>query len=115
MTQLLIAIAINALSVYIGAWLFDSVSVASVGSAVVVAVLLGLVNAFVRPILKIITIPITILTLGLFLLVLNGAMVLLVDYFVDGFFVNGWLAAIFFSIFLWLCNWALSAVIPTGE
>jgi putative membrane protein len=69
------------------------------------AVLLGVVNAIVRPVLVLLTLPITILTLGLFLLIINGLMLQLVDLFLDGFRVQGLIAAILGSIVVGLTSW----------
>jgi len=73
-------------------------------TAVIVALLLALVNTFIKPIVTVITLPISIITLGLFLLVINGAMILLVDLFMNSFQVNGWIAAIVFSLVLTIFN-----------
>ncbi len=73
-----------------------------------VAVVLGLINAVVRPAVKLLSLPLTLLTLGLFALVVNGLMVMLCAYFVDGFKVDGLGAAILFSIILAVVNWVLN-------
>lgn len=70
--------------------------------------LLSVVNTIIKPILTILTLPITILTLGLFLLIINGGMVLLVDWMLDGFAVAGWSWAILLSIILAISNLFLS-------
>jgi len=69
-------------------------------SALTVAIVLGLLNLFVKPILVILTLPVTIITLGLFYLVINAAMILVCDHFVDGFKVNTFWTAMLFSIIL---------------
>lgn len=97
-------ILINGLLVYLAAWLLPGVSVTGYGIAIITGLLLGLVNFFIKPILTILTLPITILTLGLFLLIINAAMVLLVDWLVAGFEVQGWGWAILFTIILALMN-----------
>lgn len=66
----------------------------------IVAIVLGLLNFFVKPILSLFTFPITVLTLGLFLLVNNAIIIMLCSYFVDGFEVNSFWTALFFSIIL---------------
>ncbi len=104
-------VLINGLLVYLAAWLLPSVSVTGYGIAIITGILLGLVNFFIKPILTILTLPITILTLGLFLLFINAAMVLLVDWLITGFEVRGWLSAILFSIILALMN----LFVPTLE
>ena len=69
-------------------------------AAIWVAVVLSLLNGFLKPVLVILTIPVTIFSLGLFLLVINAGIILMADYFVDGFYVNGWLWALIFSFVL---------------
>ncbi|GAB3710538.1 phage holin family protein [Flavobacterium koreense] len=69
-------------------------------TALIVAIVLGLLNFFVKPVLVLFTLPVTVFTLGLFLLVINAIIILLCDHFVDGFDVNGFWTALFFSIIL---------------
>lgn len=88
-------------------YFLPGVAVSSFLTALLVAAVLALLNALLRPILVILTIPITILTLGLFLLVINALMVLLVDALVPGFEVAGFLQALIFSILLSLLTWVL--------
>ncbi len=76
------------------------VQVADVWDAIIVAVVLGLLNLFVKPVLVILTLPVTVITLGLFLLVINALIILLCDKLVDGFSVNSFWTALFFSIIL---------------
>lgn len=102
--RLLISLLINGLLVYLCARLLSGVSIDGYLDAVIVALLLGMVNFFVKPVLTILTLPITILTLGLFLLVINGAMVLLVDWMLDGFYVDGWAWAIAFALVMAFFN-----------
>jgi putative membrane protein len=86
--------------------------VEGVWSALVAAFLLGIVNAVLRPILIFFTLPITVLTFGLFLLVINGLMLLLVSSIVSGFHVNGFWGAVLGSILISLVSWVLSRVLP---
>ncbi|NND08380.1 MAG: phage holin family protein [Saprospiraceae bacterium] len=95
---------INGLIVLFLSWLLPGVGVEGYFTAVWVGLLLGVVNFFVKPLLTILTIPITILTLGLFLIVINGLMVLLVDAMSVGFSVNGLGWAILFSLLLGVVN-----------
>ncbi len=76
-------------------------------TALIVAVVLGLLNTFVKPVLVFFTLPITFFTLGLFLLVINTIMVYVCDYIVDGFNVNSFLTAMIFSILLSVSQWIL--------
>ena len=100
MFNLLIRLVISTIAVLIAANVIPGIQVANFKTAVIVAVVLGLLNTFVKPILKILTFPITLLTLGLFLLVINIIIVYLADYFVSGFTVSGILSALIFSFLL---------------
>ena len=86
--------------------------VEGVWAALVAAFLLGIVNAVLRPILIFFTLPITVLTFGLFLLVINGLMLLLVSSIVSGFHVNGFWGAVFGSILISFVSWILSRFLP---
>jgi putative membrane protein len=102
--KLLAQLIISALAVVIASFLFKGVHVDSVFTAIVVAAVLAVLNALIKPILIVLTIPITIVTLGLFLLVINAAMILLAGEIVPGFHVSGFWTAFFFSIILTLIN-----------
>src|SRR5690606_8357985 len=86
------------------AYLLSGVSVTDYGTAILVALVLAIVNVVVKPILVILTIPITILTLGLFLLVINAVIILLVDNVIGGFEVDGFWWALLFSLVLSIFN-----------
>jgi len=88
----------TSLAVLFAAWLLKGVQVDSTLTALIVALVLGLLNTFIKPILVLLTIPITVVTLGLFLLVINIIIVMLAEDIVPGFSVNGWLTALFFSL-----------------
>jgi len=75
-------------------YILPGITVISLGSAVAAAIILGIANAVVRPILQFLSIPLTLLTFGLFYFVVNGAMVMLTSGLVPGFYVNGWWTAI---------------------
>lgn len=107
----LIRLLINAVCVYILANYLPHISVDSFANSVLVAALLAFVNSFLKPILSFITFPITVLTMGLFALVVNAAMVMLVDYLVDGFVVSSWLWAIIFVVLLSILNSVLLGII----
>lgn len=107
---LLLKILLSAIAVIISAYLIPGVRVDGILTAVIVAIILGLLNAFVKPILVILTIPVTILTLGLFLLVINVIIIYLAAAIVPGFAVTGFLAALLFSIVLALVGWLLDAI-----
>ncbi len=92
--------ALSAVAVLVAAYILPGVAVASFWSALVVAVVLALLNALLKPILIVLTIPITVVTLGLFLLVINALIILLTDSLIDGFSVSNFWWALIFSFLL---------------
>src|SRR5208283_2781112 len=110
---------IRAAVVGIGLWLASKIGFVGFNSTetlIAAALLLGIVNAFVRPIIVILTLPITLLTLGLFLLVINALMIMLVSYFLPGFLVAGFWSAVFAAIIVSLTSWVMSGWIgPRGR
>ncbi len=98
--NLLIKLLLNAVAVFVLAHVLSGVSVDGYVSAIIVALVLSILNLLVKPLLVILTLPVTILTLGLFLLVINGLIILLADKFIDGFSVANIWWAILFSILL---------------
>src|SRR5579862_9733501 len=102
--KILIHILLSAVAVFAAARVLPGVKVDSFQTALVVAVALGVVNAFLKPVLFILTLPINILTLGLFTFVIVGGCVLLVARFVPGFQVAGFVSALEFSFALWIIN-----------
>jgi len=95
---------LSGVAVVLTAYLLPGVDVQDYWTALLVALVLSLVNIFVKPFLILLTIPLTFVTLGLFLLVINALMILLTDYFVDGFLVDGFWWALLFSLILSLFN-----------
>ena len=100
--------AVAALGLWLASQIVPGVHILTPGSLIAAGLLLGVVNAIVRPVLLILTLPITLLTLGLFLLVINGFMIELVSYFLNGFVVDGFGSAILASIVVSLTSWAVS-------
>jgi putative membrane protein len=98
--KLIIRILLTAVVVFLIAQFLPGVSVAGYGTAIIVAVVLALLNLIVKPILVLLTLPVTILTLGLFLLVINAIIILLADSFISGFGVDGFWIALIFSLLL---------------
>ena len=99
--NILFRILVTSILVMVIAYFFPSIAhVDGLKSAIIVAIVLGLLNLFVKPILVLFTLPVTIFTLGLFLLVINAAIIALCTKLVDGFSVNGFFGALFFSIVL---------------
>ncbi len=96
----ILRILLTALAVFFLASVLPGVKVENYISAITVALVIGLLNIFVRPIIVLLTLPATIITLGLFLFVINAGIILLADKFVDGFKVAGFFEAFFFSVLL---------------
>ena len=115
----MIRFIIQALVTMAGLWLsaqiVPGVDFTSTGSLIAAAIILGLVNAFVRPILVVLTFPITVVTLGLFLLVVNAAMIGLTSVFLGGFVVDGLWAGIGAAIVTGVVSWIAGAFIGGGE
>lgn len=109
--RLLLVWLINAVALIAVAYLLPGVSVASFGTALVAALILGLVNAVIRPILVLLTLPVTILTLGLFIFVINGLLFWFVGSFIKGFVVAGFWWGVLGAIAYSLISWALSALL----
>jgi putative membrane protein len=103
--------AVNTVAIYLTGWLLSGVEVRGVLGAVLAALVLTLVNTFVRPILFFLTLPITILTLGLFIFVLNGLTLLLAAWIAgDAFSISGIGSAILAWIVFSLLNWAITGL-----
>ena len=100
----IIRFLLTGLAVMLTAYLLPGVHVDNYGYALLVALVLSIANIFVKPFLIILTIPLTIFTLGLFLLVINALIILMVDYFVPGFSVDGFWWALGFSLILSMFN-----------
>ena len=91
---------LSAIAVFVLSNIVPGIAIESYTTAILVAIVLGLLNTLIRPVLIFFTIPLTIVTLGLFLLVINASMVLLADYFISGFSASGLFSALLFSILL---------------
>ena len=117
MTGFLVRAAVVAVGLWLASQIVPGIEFRSPETLIAAALLLGIVNAFVRPILVILTFPITLLTLGLFLLVINGLMIELVSYFLSGFVVTGFWPAFFAAIVVSLTSWVMSGWIgpPHGR
>ena len=102
--RVLFHILISAAAVYVTARILPGVHVASFMTAIVAAIVLGVVNAFIRPVLLIVTLPINLLTLGLFTLVIVGGCVELAAWLVPGFVVDSFWWALAFAAVLWAVN-----------
>jgi putative membrane protein len=103
---------ITTVAVLIAAYLLPGVHVKGFFAALVTALVLGLINTFIRPILLILTLPINILTLGLFTFIINALLIMLTSAVVPGFDVRSFWWALLFSLVLSLIKWALNAIVP---
>src|SRR5689334_29437 len=105
----LLKLILSALAVVIGAYVIPGVYVNGFVSALVVAIVLGILNVSLKPLLVILTIPVTVITLGLFLLVINVIVIYVADWLVGGFHVSGFIAALLFSFALTVLNWVFDS------
>jgi putative membrane protein len=116
MVGFLLRAAIAALGLWVASEILDGLVFESPAKLIVAGLMLGVVNAFVRPLAFILTLPLTVLTLGLFLLVLNAGMVALVAWIVPGFEISGFWTAVGASLIVSLVSWAASSAIgSTGR
>ncbi|MCC7523060.1 phage holin family protein [Candidatus Uhrbacteria bacterium] len=104
----LVRLVLNALALMLVAYLIPGIGLSGFGTAVIAALVIGLVNALVRPLVELLSLPVTILTLGLFSLVINAAMFGLAAWFVPGFTIVGfgpafW-GALLYTVFAWLVS-----------
>src|SRR5687768_9882982 len=109
--KLLLVWLINAVALIAVAYLMPSVTVSSFGAALVAALVLGLINAVVRPLLVLLTLPVTLLTLGLFIFVLNGLLFWMVGTWLQGFEVGGFWSGVIGAILFSVVSWLLSALV----
>lgn len=107
--------AITAVSLWVASKIFKGLKFEGVGSLVISSLLLGFVNAVVRPLLVFFTLPLTLVTFGLFLLVINALMMLLVAWLVKGFRVSGFWTAFFASIFVSVLSLVIGALVSTHD
>jgi putative membrane protein len=100
--------AVSGLAIVITAYLLPGVHLSGLVAALVTALVLGFINAFIKPVLSLLTLPLTILTLGIFSLILNALLIMLTGKIVTGFQVAGFWWAVAFSLVLAVVNWLLS-------
>jgi putative membrane protein len=115
MTRFLARVVFAALGLALAAYLLKGVGYNGIVDLLLAAVLLGVLNAIVRPILFVLTLPLTIVTLGLFLLVLNAAMIGLVAWMLPGFWVHGFWSGVAAAIITGLASWAGGVVIGDAK
>lgn len=112
MFNILINWIVSAMVIFSIAYVVPGVHVSNFTAALVVSLVLGIVNAILKPILVILTLPITILTLGLFYLVLNAALIILVSKIVPGFTIDSFFSAIIFGLVLSVVNTFIHKLLP---
>lgn len=113
--NLIIRLLLTAIAVVILAKFLPGVEVAGFTSAIILAIVLAVLDAVLKPILVILTLPITIVTLGLFLLVINACIILLADRFMGGFNVSGFWVALLFSVLLSFLESVLYSLLDKGK
>jgi putative membrane protein len=113
--KLLIQWLISAAAIFAVPYIVPGVTVANIYTAVIAAAIIGLINVLIRPILMLLTLPITILTLGLFTLVINALMFWFASTIVKGFNVEGFVAAFLGALAFWLIAWVGNAIAGTKK
>ena len=123
--KFLIWVVVNALALSVAVWLLDGITVDGATSAdkagalIVVALIFGVINAVIRPIVKLLSLPFIILTLGLLIFVINAVMLLLTSWVADqigvGFHVDGFWTAVFGAVIVMVVTWGLQLVLPDGD
>ncbi|MEQ1663535.1 MAG: phage holin family protein [Thiobacillus sp.] len=113
--RLLLLWLLNAVALLAVTYLLPSIQVSGFGSALIAALALGFINTLVRPILALLTLPITILTLGIFYLVLNGLLFWMASALIPGFQVGGFVSALLGAILYGVIAWALAALVPNKK
>lgn len=110
--RLLIKWLVTTVAILVSAYFLPGIHVRSLGAAVIAALVLGLINAIVRPVLLVLTLPLTIVSLGLFIFVLNAFLVLLTSLIVPGFEVRSFSWALLFSLVFSIVSFALHRIVP---
>lgn len=113
--KILLTWLISSLAIIISAYIVPGVYIKGFGAALITSVILGAINAVIRPILLFLTLPINILTLGLFTLVINALMVGLAAAILPSFSVSGFWVAMLFSIILSLVTWLIEGLVKEGN
>lgn len=109
--RILLKVLLNAAAILVAAYLLDGIAVRGVGAALVAGLVLGIVNAVVRPVLLILTFPITLLTLGLFIFIVNAICLALTAALVPGFEVAGFWSALGGALLVSIVSWILNVLV----
>ncbi|KMQ61962.1 membrane protein [Chryseobacterium sp. BLS98] len=113
--NLIIRLLITAIVAYLLTKVLPGVHFEGFSSAIIFAIVLGVLNIFVKPILGLLGLPLTIITLGLFALVINALIILIADYFIDSMVVNGFWWALIFSVLLSFVTSLASSMFSDGD
>lgn len=106
----IVQILLTALAAFLAAKLTPGVSITSYWTAILLALVLGLLDTFIKPILEFISIPVTLITFGLFLLVINAVIILLASWIITSFQVSGFWAALLYSIIFSIVSWLIGLI-----
>jgi putative membrane protein len=113
--RFLLKLLLNGVAIIVADWLIAGLHLEDTTTAIIAGAILGLVNALVRPILFILTLPFTLITLGLFIFVLNAICLGLVAALVPGFEIDSWWAAFLGALVVTIVSWVLNALLPGDE
>ena len=108
--RFVLRLLLNGVAIFLAAYIVPGLSVTGAGTALIAGLVLALVNAVIRPVLKLLTFPITLLTLGLFIFVVNAVCLALAAWFVPGFSIDGFVAALLGALVISVVSWILSAI-----
>ena len=109
--QIILALVLNALALIVTAYIVPGIQVANFTTALLAAIVLGVVNTFIKPILSFVTAPLTVVTLGLFTFVVNAVVLFIVSAIVPGVTVNGWMPAILGAVVLSIVSTVLNSML----
>jgi putative membrane protein len=111
----LVKLMLSSIAVLVASYIIPGIHVPDIKTAIVVAAVLAFLNAVVKPIMVILTIPITLLTMGLFLIIINGLLIILADYIVTEFAVDGFIPALLFSLFIAITNSVFESLVKESK
>jgi putative membrane protein len=106
---MILRVLLNAFALYVADYLLDGIRLTGIGSTLIAGLVLGIVNAVIRPVLLLLTLPFTLLTLGLFIFVVNAICLALTAFVVPGFSVSGFWSALAGALIVSIVSWALNA------
>ena len=113
--RLIVALAVNVLALWVADALFDGVTIDGFWAYAIGALVLGIANAIVKPVLAILTLPLIIVTLGLFYLLINIAMVALAEWIAPDFSIDGFWTYVGTVVVIWAVNWVADQVLETAD